>query len=171
MTKHWLYLKYVLRHKYFVFVAGRKLGVPLHRLILHDWTKFLPREWSPYVNKFYGHKIETKTGYKHVMNPDEDQFNIAWNHHAKKNDHHWEFWIINFGDGGTHILPMSEVARAEMLADWIGAGRAQGKPDTLAWYMANYDKMKLHLDTRQFVEIMLGVEEPPQMIKQVDIYA
>ena len=33
MRKHWLYLKYLMRHKWFVFVAGLRTGAPLWRLI------------------------------------------------------------------------------------------------------------------------------------------
>ena len=224
MTKHWLYLKYVLRHKYLVFVSGWKIGVPLHRLILHDWTKFLPSEWFPYVNNFYGAKVARPNvsifendKMVPLMEPPlevADAFDVAWNHHQKRNDHHWQYWLLtpdkprpNFNqqsyDGDmshsyfrsvhgkddvaiiwdaeiewwhynydaakamdadlrhvTVALPMPENARAEMLADWHGAGRALGKPDTLAWYMANRDKIKLHPETRQFVEVMLEVEEP-----------
>lgn len=53
MKRHFAYLKYVLRHKYFVFREGLKLGVPILSLILHDWDKFLPDEWFPYARTFY----------------------------------------------------------------------------------------------------------------------
>lgn len=49
---NWNYLKYVVRHKWFVFWACRALGVPLWQSIVHDWTKFLPSEWFPYVRYF-----------------------------------------------------------------------------------------------------------------------
>lgn len=51
---HFAYLRYVVRHKVAVFRACRMLGVPLWRAIAHDWTKFLPCEWTPYVRWFYG---------------------------------------------------------------------------------------------------------------------
>ena len=54
MKAHALYLRYLLRHKWFVFQAGRKTGAPLWRLILHDWSKFTPAEWAPYARMFYG---------------------------------------------------------------------------------------------------------------------
>ena len=118
MNKHWQYLKYVLRHKWFVFLVGLKLGVPLYQLILHDWTKFLPREWFPYVNEFYGDRmVKPKAGYMHVLTPEDIKFNVAWNHHQKKNDHHWQFWIITLDNGHTHILPMSKAAYREMVVD------------------------------------------------------
>lgn len=40
MHFHLRYLSYVLRHKWYVAVAGIALGVPLWRLVLHDWTTF-----------------------------------------------------------------------------------------------------------------------------------
>jgi hypothetical protein len=54
MRRHWLYFRYLARHKYFVFIAGLRTGAPLWRLVIHDWSKFLPSEWLPYSRKFYG---------------------------------------------------------------------------------------------------------------------
>ena len=166
MSKHWQYFKYVARHKWFVFLAGLQMGVPIWRLILHDWTKFLPREWMPYVEQFHGDKPPQlgKTGYSHQFDSQQSSFNNAWNHHQNKNDHHWQYWIIPKHDGNA-ILPMPDVCRREMVADWMGAGRAQGKPDISAWYVANRDKMLLHPETRDFIDVMLDwmseMPEPP----------
>lgn len=43
----------------------------------------------------------------------------------------------------------------EMLADWRGAGKAQGKPDAKAWYEKNKNNMLLHPETRQWIEEQL----------------
>ncbi len=198
MRRHWQYLKYVLRHKWFVLVAGLELKVPLWILILHDWDKFLPDEWFPYARCFY------KPDGSKQYDP-SPAFDWAWNLHQKRNKHHWQFWLLipdqsrpNFTfqshDGGmTEItvttldgrdaalvwhdsltwwkpdpnavkqleqdlkivpepLSMPDVYRREMLADWRGAGRALGKPDTKAWYQFNKDKMKLHSDTRSWID-------------------
>jgi hypothetical protein len=59
-------------------------------------------------------------------------------------------------EGGTKVLPMPDRYRREMLADWRGAGLAQGTPDTLHWYSVNCHKMNLHPETRQWIEIQLG---------------
>jgi hypothetical protein len=53
-VRHLRYLSYVLRHKWWVLVAGLKVGAPLWRLLIHDWSKFTPAEWGPYVATFYG---------------------------------------------------------------------------------------------------------------------
>jgi hypothetical protein len=54
VSKHLRYLSYVVCHKWFVFVAGLKTGAPFWRLLIHDWSKFMPSEWRPYVLSFYG---------------------------------------------------------------------------------------------------------------------
>jgi len=117
-VKHLQYLKYLLRHKYFVFIAGLRRGVPLWQLIVHDYSKFMPREWLAYCNYFYG-------------TPDEAAFRYAWNYHQKQNAHHWQYWVYPQDDGGLITLEIPEKYRREMLADWDGAGRAiTGKWDT-----------------------------------------
>lgn len=166
MKAHLQYLRYVLRHKWFVLMAG--LGeVPIWRLIFHDWTKFLPVEWNPYVAFFYGHGMTrgqaAALDYNFpVDNATELAFEYAWNHHQNHNDHHWQHWL-RFGDDGTLLaLPMPDVCRREMWADWRGAGRALGKPDTATWYEANKEKMKLHPGTRKWVEARIELQ------KQID---
>lgn len=159
MKKRFQYLRYLLRHKYFVLREGIKLGVPLWRLILHDWTKFLPKEWTPYCDWFYGGWRQNHySGESHAPAPLKDAYDAAWCHHMHKNDHHWQFWLMTFDDGNSKALPMSNVACLEMLADWKGAGLALGKPDTAAWYAENKSKMMLHPRTRLRIEYMLSRE-------------
>ena len=55
--------------------------------------------------------------------------------------------------------PMPDVYRREMLADWRGAGLALGFPDTAGWYVKNRDNIKLHSETRAWIEQQLGVYE------------
>ena len=42
------YFVLILKHKWFVFLEGRRLGVSMWRLMIHDWTKFLPSELPHY---------------------------------------------------------------------------------------------------------------------------
>jgi hypothetical protein len=163
MKAHLRYLLYVVRHKWFVLLSGLRLGVPILRLVFHDWTKFTRAEWGPYVAFFYGHGMTRGQAAALDYNfPVDDAtelaFEYAWNHHQNHQDHHWQHWI-RFGDDGTILaLPMPDVCRREMLADWMGAGRALGKPDTQAWYMANKDKMRLHPETRAWIEDELRLD-------------
>lgn len=102
MKPHLQYLWYVLRHKWFVFVAGLHLRVPLMQLITHDWSKFLPSEWGPYVAYFYGEKLtdeEVRRANYIAMFPKSQaeikaDFDRAWNHHQKRQPHHWQYWLL-----------------------------------------------------------------------------
>lgn len=150
MKRHWKYLKYVLRHKWYVLIEGRKLHVPIWQLILHDWSKFLPSEWFPYARTFY-----TQDGKNHYQ-PGES-FLVAWNHHEKRHKHHWQYWVLVMDSGDMVPLPIPDRHRREMLADWRGAGRVLGKSDTAAWYLANKDAILLNPKTRRWVEQSLGL--------------
>lgn len=155
-ARHWAYLKYVVRHKWYVFEECLKQGVPLHIAIFHDWDKFLPDEWIPYAESFYG-----EDGSKQYQ--PNDGFTYGWNSHQKKNKHHWQYWMITWDKGNTDCLAMPDVYRREMLADWRGAGRAiTGEDNTLGWYISNRENMKLHPDTRHWIEQQLGYEADEQ---------
>jgi len=149
---HWKYLQYVLRHKWYVFLACLKYGL-IWQGITHDWSKFLPSEWNAYVQYFYGnHEGNVKEQWK-------GKFDEAWNHHQKRQPHHWQYWVLMNDSGSVVALPMPDKFRKEMIADWRGAGKAiTGKDDTPNWYIKNRDKMNLHPDTRKWVESQLGVK-------------
>lgn len=128
------YLKKVLRHKWYVFRVGVRLGVPLSRLLRHDWTKFLPSEFMPYVRHFEGQASDT------------DGFNEAWQHHIQRNDHHWEHWLTPEGP-----LPMPEEAIREMVADWLSASKvydgAWPDMDNYQWLNEHRHKLIMHTST------------------------
>ncbi len=157
VTPHLKYLIYVLKHKWFVFQAGRRLRVNLFQLLIHDWSKFTIGEWWPYVHFFYVRPpTPSATGYMHK--PGQDMpFDVAWNHHQKVNKHHWQFWVLiqDNDEPKMRALPMPDKYVREMVADWMGAGMAQGKPDTGAWYKQNRGKIIMHVQTRRRVEMYL----------------
>jgi hypothetical protein len=160
VTPHLRYLWYVLRHKWFVFVAGRVLGVPLWQLLIHDLSKFSSAEWGPYVRRFYG-------GCGGVLDKaaDSEEFRQAWAHHWQNNPHHPELWA-----GGEHgdpykRAPMPARFLAEMVADWYGAAMAQGKEDCWAWYRKNRDRYPITLDAHEYVEGRLMALQDAGLIK------
>ena len=157
---HLKYLWYVLRHKWFVFIECCKLGIPWRGLV-HDLSKFRPSEWFPYVAYFYpcgrlqqaAHREET--GYYKPTDTGDAAFDFAWFLHQKRNDHHWQWWVLMMDTDDPPVRPqvMSNAACREMLGDWRGAGRAQGYGDNTAdWYVANQNKMLLHPQTRDWIE-------------------
>lgn len=164
MKAHWLYLKYVLRHKWYVFLWCCRYGIPLAGIV-HDLSKFAPVEWFPYVDKFYGGPYpEANHGDMRLWFDDkytqpwvDRRFDEAWNHHQKVNPHHWQWWVLLEDSGKVKPLDMPLRYRKEMLADWRGAGMAiKGIDETPEWYKKNRGKMQLHPETRQWVEWQLG---------------
>lgn len=139
MKPHFKYLKYVLKHKWFVFLVGRRLGVAYWQLIIHDWTKFTRAEWTPYVNNFYNNDGSPKI---------KAAFEEAVSHHYKYNKHHSQHWSSH------NQIP--EKYLREMVADWCGAGKAKnGHWDIVEWYNKNRKKMKLHVEDEIMVERLI----------------
>lgn len=104
MTPTLQYLRYLGRHKRYVYAAGVRLGVPRWRLLLHDWSKFLPSEFGPYKAKFYGRddlprRAEMEQGqfvdYNGPTHEDVSEgFDRAWLLHQNRQPHHWQFWLL-----------------------------------------------------------------------------
>jgi len=99
---YWKYLKYVLKHKWYVFIECCKMGIPL-RGLLHDLSKLLPSEFIPYARYFYGTWMEESEwhGDKRNYVPWErtemgisEAFDLAWLKHQKRNKHHWQYWLL-----------------------------------------------------------------------------
>lgn len=90
MKAHILYFWYVVRHKYWVFLACCRRGVPLQGIV-HDYSKFFPSEWFPYVEFFYGTLVDDLTrnqaiiqlGHDPFLNASDrqDAFDLAWLRH------------------------------------------------------------------------------------------
>ena len=149
MRRHWAYLKYVLLHKWYVLQAGIRTGAPIFRLLVHDWSKFRPSEWLPYARTFY----DERGGSQYQPDPNFDQ---AWNHHQKRNKHHWQYWLLKKDNGKLIPLPMPLGYVKEMVADWAGAGRAiHGRWEVTGWYEKNRQLIILHPKTRGLVEALL----------------
>jgi hypothetical protein len=152
------YLWYVIRHKWFVFLAACHFGIPWLGMI-HDWSKLLPGEFIPYARHFYGSNPQKRdeTGYYKPTDTGDDAFDFAWLLHQKRNRHHWQWWVLPEDNDGVKVLDIPTRYRKEMLADWRGAGKAQGTPDTQVWYRKNKDKMMLHPDVRNWIEDKLWI--------------
>lgn len=169
MRAHLKYASYVARHKWFVFLGGLRTRAPLYRLVIHDWSKLTRSEWGAYVRQFYnsdGSKRNARRpdgGYDLAEQPYE--FQRAWLGHQRRNKHHWQAWIL-LGDNGQCIpIKMPEKYVREMVADWMGAGRAiTGQWDPVPWYEKNWRLMVLHTATQARVEALLGVRRQGVLI-------
>lgn len=156
------YLRYLLRHKWFVFLECSRLNL-YRRGIFHDMSKFLFSEFIAYANYFYGknsskgiRRGRDKTGYYKPTDTGHRAFERAWFHHFRNNSHHWQYWVIpEVPEDKILEMPYREVQ--EMICDWRGAGRAQGTLDNnkFDWFKANRNKMKLHLNTVLKISVIL----------------
>lgn len=200
---HLRYLRYVLVHKWWVLVAGLRVWpvygrdwreapawfAYLWRLLIHDWSKFLPGEWGPYVANFYGRSpaamaddwfeqrlSELRPAYgfavperirngleaqaqrreKQIREERKSAYDRAWLHHQHFNAHHWQHWVLRLDDGPVRFLEMPVSLVREMVADWMGAGRAiNGKWEVAEWYRESREKIKLDQNTRALVERLI----------------
>jgi len=163
--KHFLYLKYLIRHKWYVAKACFRHGL-YWRGLKHDWSKLLPCEWLPYAESFYGsrstylRKLAKETTLSWSAQTElakvKDAFDRAWLHHQHWNSHHWQHWVLREDSGATKILEIPAKDAIEMYCDWEGAGLAiTGKKDVASWYEKNRDKMLLHPNTRALVESLI----------------
>lgn len=144
----WKYFKYVMRHKWYVFLECCKLGIPF-RGIIHDWSKFRPCEWNSYLLNFF-------------LNEKQDPF-VGWVHHTHVNKHHWNYWIdydydIDLWAKAKPIKMPLKYAK-EMLADWRAMSRAFGQNDPADWFVGQFDegKIVLHPDTLDWITEQLKV--------------
>ncbi len=143
------YLSYVIRHKWWVGVAGRRLGVSWWDIIIHDLSKFRPDEWKPYVDWFYGGAAANW--------PEAESLKRAFKHavrlHKARNPHHVEYWVNCAGDPAE--IPENRVR--ETVADWAGAGKAiKGRWEVRAFWDRAGPEMNLHPATRLRIEQLVS---------------
>ncbi|CAF4075413.1 unnamed protein product [Rotaria sp. Silwood2] len=161
------YLWEVLKHKYFIIVAGLRINrllrstsyrVSYKRLLLHDLSKFERAEFWPYAEHF--------CGKKGVNSKNDDAFHVAWLHHVAHNDHHWEHFIANYSQIAKQVRNHSELAQhfirempddalLEMVVDNVAASRSYegywpngAKKDGWTWMTKWFDHYILHQITR-----------------------
>ncbi|HLV34808.1 MAG TPA: DUF5662 family protein [Spirillospora sp.] len=149
LRRHLLHLRYLLRHKWYVFLECRRLRVPLWIALLHDWDKFLPDVWFAYARLNHPPANANQDRLR-------DAFVQAKMIHQHRNKHHWQFWVFITDCGEIKCLPIPDVYRRELLADWRGAGKSMGKPDLLGWYTECRETMRFHPETRAWLEAQLG---------------
>jgi hypothetical protein len=147
-----MYLRHlwsVITHKYFVLLAGLRVGVPLPQLLLHDLSKFSPAEFPAYARRFHGNGEGDQTAV-------EESFAAAWLHHENHNPHHWGYWIPRSGKQVNQPLPMPERYVREMIADWMGASRTYtGSWDMSEWLARNLPRIQMHGETAVLIDGIL----------------
>lgn len=192
MKTYLRFLWSIIRHKWYVLVAGRRLQVSLWRLLIHDLSKLTPAEFGSYARHFYGKEIDPR------------DFTAAWHFHKLRNDHHWENWVSVEGNkryrvvhhNGNSVLftdprdlrtdeadcipdnietypltapevtvlPMPMVCVREMVADWFAAGKAYNGAWPVPTDYAWYkaNRPKMHLHPITRMRIVMVLAEAAQ---------
>lgn len=132
------YLAYLCRHKAHVWRAGRRLGVPVLALLLHDLDKL--GSLFDYANAYHFHR------------PNPPAVRLR---HYRRSKHHWQSYVVLQDDGTETALPIPKRYMLEMIADWHGAAQATGGTDGKAWYREFGGTIALHPQTRAWVEEQL----------------
>jgi hypothetical protein len=87
------FLHATIVHKYHVYCAGRRLGVGIWQLLIHDLSKFRPSEFVPYGKFFYS--MQGAGWLKAVPHNDYRPHMLhAWLRHIQRNAHHWQYHLV-----------------------------------------------------------------------------
>ena len=153
MGKYWRHLKTITRHKWYVMMACFKTGLILQG-IMHDLSKYSFTEFFSSAKYFQGDKSPVDA--EKIQNG----YSLAWQNHKGKNKHHWQYWT-DFENGELIVIEMPPKYLAEMLCDWVGAGKAYNKGnwtiDTFkAWYQHDKNNMVLHTVTKSYIELLMN---------------
>ena len=148
------YTTYITEHCKYVSEAYRWLvdhkivkNDFVHRMQLHDTSKWSEEEYDAYDAYFYG-----KSKTQEV----KDNFNYAWLHHIHENPHHWQHWVLINDEDGTKALEMPEEYVIEMICDWWSFSHKSGKLEEIFdWYKSHKSNMIMHKNTKAMVEDIL----------------
>lgn len=147
MRKYFKYFIYIVEHKKNVFIECIKDGLFIHAFT-HDLSKFRISEFVPYARFFF--RTDRSNNYNIKDELDKD-FQYGWNHHQKRNKHHWNYWVSITRKNEIIPIPMSEIYVRQMLCDWGAMSRKFGG-DIIKYYDDNKEKMILHEITMQRIE-------------------
>lgn len=114
--------------------------------LTHDLSKYSPVEFIESVRFYQGTSSPIDAAKK------AKGYSDAWFHHKGRNKHHYEYWVDNLDNGGVPVL-MPKKYFLELVADYLGAGRAYyGEDFTFTkeyeWWQ-NKRKKPLKMDPRQ----------------------
>lgn len=163
------HLKTILVHKWWVFYYACKLGIPW-RGIKHDMSKFSPVEFWESVRYWDGKSSPIP------RRKADKGYSLAWQHHKGRNPHHYEYWIDYLDQGGIPIkMPWNDLL--ELVADYLGAGRAYlGKEFSLqkelTWWeqKRQNEKPKIHKDTAYMISTLLFVFAVRDRVESSDFW-
>lgn len=156
---YWSYFKYIIDHKKNVGIECLKMGLFIHALT-HDLSKFKPSEFIPYAKFFY-----SKDRANNYKQSDENDLNFqkGWNHHQKRNRHHWNYWVSVTRKNEVIPVEMPMKYVRQMVADWNGMSRKFGGT-TEEYFNKNKGSMILHPTTVERITMQIQRTKKTLMI-------
>lgn len=109
------------------------------RIADHDLSKFSDEEFDAYRRYFFPVNEEEKANAK-------EDFDKAWQHHLKYNDHHWQHRKDNKA-----FSEKDQLAVLENVCDWLGMGYIFGDRP-YEYYEEHKDEIILHKLDKEFLE-------------------
>ena len=149
----WLHFKKICKHKYYVGKYCFKMGL-YWQGITHDLSKFSPIEFFESAKYYQGDKSPIDECKK------INGVSYGWQHHKGRNPHHYEYWVDNLDNGGQPLIMPKKYAK-ELIADYIGAGKAyMGKNFTykkeLEWWKNKKENpLMIHPVIKNFINSVL----------------
>jgi len=173
MNRYLQHFKTITKHKYYVFHACRKSGIPW-RGITHDLSKYSIKEFVTSARYFTGTRSPI------AKEKEENGYSVAWANNKGHNSHHWEYWT-DWKDGELYCVKMPPTDLKELLCDWVGAGKAYSSKkwtqhDNLMYYLKNKHNMHLHEETRKTIESLLttldeyGEDDYFELVKNIEFF-
>ena len=146
------HFKKICVHKFWVAYYCFKAGL-YWQGIIHDLSKFSWVEFWESVKYYQGTKSPIDAC------KEDKGYSLAWQHHKRRNSHHYEYWTDKYDDGTTAIeMPYKDAV--ELICDWLGAARAYlGKDFTYQgeykWLVNKFKNThpKINENTAKFVLI------------------
>lgn len=113
------------------------------RVNIHDASKYQKEEFDAYRRNFHPINDEEKKNAK-------EDFDKAWEHHWKNNDHHWQ--------ARQNTTELNKPAVIEMICDWIAMGyKFNDRP--YEYYKKNKNEIKLNNLEKDYTESILNAIE------------
>ena len=148
------HLNTVNRHRWKVFTACFKCGIPIHGL-RHDLSKYSPTEFFAGVRYFQGNRSPNE------KEREKFGYSAAWLHHKGRNRHHFEYWCdYDTVTKQMTPVPMPKKWLVEMFCDRVAASKIYKKKaytDSSPWeyYKNARHRRMIHDDTAQSLEMLL----------------
>ena len=148
------HLNTVNRHRWKVFTACAKCGIPFHGL-RHDLSKYSPTEFFAGVKYFQGNRSPNE------KEREKYGYSAAWLHHKGRNRHHFEYWCdydMVTKEMSPVIMPRKWLV--EMFCDRVAASKIYKKKaytdsSPLEYYKSAKHRRLIHPETANALEELL----------------